>query len=263
MLLSERTAVLSSLVYACDTLDDGTWDQIRQHFKPEHSRNLAQRLDIHPSACVRFVRNKDGLLSMIILDTERRVCDIVFCGTADVQDIRMNIRAWKTVLPLPRHNGDVYVHSGFLRQLKTDSTMDRIFEILDTTTPDWHYVVCGHSLGGALAVLFTVFLCHHMNGTTKLQVVTYGAPRVGNVEFAMMFDSLHIECTQIMHRQDPVPHMPKYGYIHAGHTVWVPETIQPEPEDIGYISIFTTRPSRSATFHSMENYRLLMTASKL
>ena len=257
-----RTVTLAGIVYGCESLADCTWHELQRGLDPENTR-LSQDLDIHPSACVHFVRNKSGLLAMLVMDTQRRACDIVFCGTADVRDIVMNMRVWKTVLPLTQHYGDAYVHSGFLRQLTADGAMDRIVELLnDATAQDWRFTVCGHSLGGALALLCAVLLTSRLYTVRKLEVVTYGAPRVGNVEFALLLDSLHIQCTQIMHRQDPVPHVPKYGYAHAGNLVWLPQAQPvPPPEDMHYSTIFTKTVSLSAAFHSIGNYRSEMSAA--
>jgi hypothetical protein len=65
----------------------------------------------------------------------------------------------------------------------------------------------GHSLGGALALLDSVYLPLHLPTTTKFQTFTYGMPRVGNQAFADYVDA-NTHLTRITNRKDPVPILP-------------------------------------------------------
>ena len=47
----------------------------------------------------------------------------------------------------------------------------------------------GHSLGGALAELDSVFMSLNLPSNIHIKVVTYGKPRVGNPEWAALVNS--------------------------------------------------------------------------
>ncbi|CAE6435544.1 unnamed protein product [Rhizoctonia solani] len=74
----------------------------------------------------------------------------------------------------------------------------------------------GHSLGGAISLLDAVYLKTQMPGT-KLKVVTYGQPRVGNPEFASWVDANLSDVSRINNEKDIVPIVPGrgLGFAHA------------------------------------------------
>ena len=47
----------------------------------------------------------------------------------------------------------------------------------------------GHSLGGALAELDALYLTLNLPVDTSVKAMTYGTPRVGNAEYADIFDA--------------------------------------------------------------------------
>jgi hypothetical protein len=84
--------------------------------------------------------------------------------------------------------------------------------------------ITGHSLGGALAVLFSAraFEEDPRILTTWRGTVTYGAPRVANRKGAQYLDdTLDGDLVQVRITQDRVPHLPPavLGYRHAGEAI--------------------------------------------
>ncbi|KAG9089621.1 hypothetical protein FS749_001191 [Ceratobasidium sp. UAMH 11750] len=73
----------------------------------------------------------------------------------------------------------------------------------------------GHSLGGAVSLLDALFLELHLP-STKLRVVTYGMPRVGNLNFADLIDSHITDLSRINNKHDMIPlgPLPNLGYHH-------------------------------------------------
>jgi predicted lipase len=55
---------------------------------------------------------------------------------------------------------------------------------------DYSHDLCqvGHSLGGALAELDSLFLKLNLDSSISVKAVTYGTPRVGNLNYAAFFD---------------------------------------------------------------------------
>ena len=89
-------------------------------------------------------------------------------------------------------------------------------------------VVTGHSLGAALALLDSVYLSLHLPAGTRLSVVGYGMPRVGNSAFAdyvdaMVSASATATVTHINNKKDPIPIVPGrfMGFAHPAGEVHI------------------------------------------
>jgi hypothetical protein len=90
-------------------------------------------------------------------------------------------------------------------------------------------VVTGHSLGAALALLDTVYFSIHLPAGTRVRMVGYGMPRVGNPAFANYVDALHhadnvqVTVTHINNKKDPIPIVPGrfLGFAHPAGEVHI------------------------------------------
>jgi hypothetical protein len=135
----------------------------------------------------------------------------------------------------------------------------------DDAPSDWELLVTGHSLGGALATLFAFDVAYGVDPTRSLpvrppksrgwffaqpsikgvldapkflniQLVTLGAPRVGDTAFASQLDVAVPNHIRVVNGQDIVARMPRgFTYAHGGNTVLIsPNTdIWVEGEDEG------------------------------
>ncbi|EKF38210.1 lipase, putative, partial [Trypanosoma cruzi marinkellei] len=90
-------------------------------------------------------------------------------------------------------------------------------------------LITGHSLGGAMATIAAANLVsqnHLFSHGLKILLYTFGAPRVGNMQFAdwllASFCRGGHESYRVTHKRDVVPHVPPrfIGYLHAPHEVW-------------------------------------------
>lgn len=105
------------------------------------------------------------------------------------------------------------VHGGF--KLAFDSIKDRVSELLlDKYGCTDNVVFVGHSMGGALAQLATVYYCE-----LKARLVTFASPAIGNAAFCRLLDC----CGQpygglrVWNDFDVVPAIAQLvGYKHAG-----------------------------------------------
>ena len=81
--------------------------------------------------------------------------------------------------------------------------------------------VCGHSLGGAMAHLFALYISHEMGNTCKLY--TFGSPRVGGPSFNKAWKSCSIEAHRFRNNNDVVPGVPfaLLGYKHVGQLHYI------------------------------------------
>ncbi|CAD5206357.1 unnamed protein product [Bursaphelenchus okinawaensis] len=111
---------------------------------------------------------------------------------------------------------------------------------LTKTLPKAHFLFTGHSLGGALASLTSSLFAHNHNRTItsdRISLITFGQPRVGNMDYATGHDELVPRSWRLIHRYDIVAHLPycyeslfsrqcsslyNHGPYHHGTEIWYP-----------------------------------------
>ena len=90
--------------------------------------------------------------------------------------------------------------------------------------------ITGHSLGAALALLDSVYLPLHLPAGTRVSMVGYGMPRVGNTAFADYVDAMHnaansvtATVTHINNEKDPIAIVPGQfmGFAHPAGEVHI------------------------------------------
>ena len=174
---------------------------------------------------------------------DRDVYIMAVAGTENVRDIKVDLRANKVYfsgntleqfaanaarkdLPAdaPR------VHEGFnqasmvLLTAQTAQSNDHhpvgarfLSSILQEDKQDKVYLV-GHSLGGAVVTLVAARLLDMGVNPAQIEVITFGAPAVGNEAFEKLYDG-KIRVTRIVAPDDPVPNALRKvfgGYRHLG-----------------------------------------------
>ncbi len=143
---------------------------------------------------------------------------LAVAGTESKKDVKVDLTLDKTPFinvfsdepndqPINGVDGQALVHKGFLRYVKTALTarpLDQpsLVEELQAHPEQKIYLV-GHSLGGAVATLGGATLLTLGVPPEQVEVVTFGAPPVGNQAFVDAFNSrLHL--TRIVTNGDPV-----------------------------------------------------------
>ncbi|MBD2175958.1 lipase family protein [Pseudanabaena sp. FACHB-1998] len=141
---------------------------------------------------------------------------IAFRGSESTTDWLTNIKLVTDPGPLLNSR----VHEGFQDALYpvVISIISAIYQFDPNRTKNiW---ITGHSLGGALAVLMTAMLSIEKVNVRGLY--TFGAPRVGNKNFANLleanFQGTHF---RVVNQGDLVPHVPfeAQGFYHAGKRI--------------------------------------------
>lgn len=90
------------------------------------------------------------------------------------------------------------------------------FQLMERLNACDRVIFTGHSLGGAIAVIaFGVYRCWCSSSPNRKDnafLVTFGAPRIGDVEFMEKFREAHCGRYQhFVHPGDPVPELPPNG----------------------------------------------------
>ncbi|CAE6464664.1 unnamed protein product [Rhizoctonia solani] len=119
---------------------------------------------------------------------------------------------------------EVKVHSGFaeIQAMSAEAKLAAVQSAMVSSGTDT-VTLTGHSLGGAISLLDSLYLSLNLPSAT-IKVVTHGMPRVGNNEFANLIDSRITDLSRITNMQDPVPILPgrRLDYAHpSGTGSWV------------------------------------------
>jgi len=161
--------------------------------------------------------NQSRFISSAETDTQ---CFIVANDDAVVIAFRgteaLKLHDWLTDLDARMVNDQ---HEGFMKALR--SVFTPVLEALQEFAPypTKKVFVTGHSLGGALAMLLGMRLCHRVDA-----VYTFGQPRVGNRKFVADYTPVLGAVTyRLVHEEDIVPRVPGVlmGFRHAGQEVFL------------------------------------------
>lgn len=156
---------------------------------------------------------------------------VSFRGTKSFVNWIYNLYSSKEPVPW-RHGSQTTrvpkVHQGFL--MAYNSVKKKVSSRIRTLIlahPTYSIRVVGHSLGGALATLCAMELNESLDFSTKVRLVTFGAPRVGNDAFINLV-RIHFpeprDRIRVTNGQDVVPHLPPFlmGYRHAPQEIYTP-----------------------------------------
>ena len=183
------------------------------------------------SSHVEFIKTSSALSNSIYdVDSEHLVEDpstdaqarihvreeatyVVFRGSESRTDWVMNIMfrfMFEEILP----ESDARAHSGFVYQWH--GVRDEITKLLEDHELRKPLVVCGHSLGGAVATVAALEL-RAMGYTCVL--VTYGSPRALNWTAQDMFDKSTIPAYRVTNGADVVTMVPIFMLHHVGKRI--------------------------------------------
>jgi len=169
----------------------------------------------------KFFSNEtcDLQCGITISDNNKRI-SVVFRGSESCYDWYYDLSIVKKQL-----HDDVYVHSGFHKQLHTEQIYEKISkEVTELLVKYSNYelYITGHSLGAALATLYGYEISREI--TNKVTVVSFASPRVGNTPFRREFDArsnlIHYRVTN---DRDMVTAAPNINYYHVGIVIALKE----------------------------------------
>lgn len=179
-------------------------------------------------------------------DSGKDVYLLAVAGTEDVKDVVLDLRSRKVYFAgtsleefeanaarkeIPKDGPRV--HEGFNQATQVllaaetaqsgdpqDGRIRLLANILKEDREDKVYLV-GHSLGGAIVTLVAARLLDMGVNPDQLEVITFGAPAVGNDEFVKKYDN-RVKVTRVAIAGDPIPFALRKvfgGYRHIGQEV--------------------------------------------
>ena len=155
---------------------------------------------------------KSGEFSYTVKQSEG-VTILVFRGTSNLKNVRTDIdmRFWKDDGLTDHWETDVNLHRGF-----KDAAMFIFEDIEDNYKLEKTVYLTGHSLGGAIAQIIGLWL--DVRGH-NVQIYTFGSPKVSTSFFGSKPSHYRVAL-----RNDPVPFVPMYPFLHSGISI-DPETL--------------------------------------
>ncbi|VVN33017.1 lipase family protein [Pseudomonas fluorescens] len=135
-----------------------------------------------------FITHHDELILIAVRGTYELIAD----GLRDAD-----------ALQVPFEDTDSKVHRGFYQAAQ--KAYDFVVKYLTRFYTGQKLLICGHSLGGAVALLLSEMLRCRPEGY-NIQLYTYGAPRAGDANFAKGAEPL-VHYRMVAHN-DPVPSVP-------------------------------------------------------
>lgn len=153
---------------------------------------------------------------------------VIFQGSCAPEDTLLDLDFF------PKKDESLSMHRGFHKAF--NYLWPELQNLIDKIDPE-KLILCGHSLGGALAYILSTKVKYH-------SLYTFGAPRV-------VFNAGNTECKNIyryVNCSDAVPTLPPavFGFKHIGQLIFIDDN-QIIHEEPGFNSIFT-RISSSGKF---------------
>lgn len=173
-----------------------------------------------------FVESKDtGAQATVTLDGTKAI--VCVRGTNCLNDWVHNLKMCRVPFLSRKHtNPELEVHSGFF--IGHNSVKAKIYAKLNDMIKSGKcdsILFAGHSAGVISAISAFDF---QNDKNIPVEVVTFGAPKVGNAAFAADFNS-KIKCTRIVNDNDGIAHAPLFsGYRHVGRDVIQLRNMAPE-----------------------------------
>ncbi|MBN2977039.1 lipase [Pseudomonas fluorescens] len=167
----------------------------------------------YPSRLHFFDDEKDGTDTQAFITHHDDVILIAVRGTASPSDGLRDANAHQT----PFAEGVGKAHEGFYQAYR--AMRDFVLRYLGQFYNDQRIVICGHSLGGAIALLLAEGLRRVSDSDYNILLYTYGAPRAADSEFTAGASTLVHH--RIVNHNDPVPSVPA-PWMNTTAKLWVP-----------------------------------------
>lgn len=167
---------------------------------------LCQRTYVAPDTDLILGKGRNENFAMAH-DTVSELHVLCFRGSKSRRDWLLDLLVFPRFdIGTMRHLRLGLLHAGFL----VGATA--LLPAVEKAVAGRRYALCGHSLGGALATLVGALMT--VTGRPPVEIVTFGAPRVG---MSLFVDSLqHVAIRQYTYGNDFVPMVPTHPpFVHA------------------------------------------------
>jgi len=156
-----------------------------------------------PDGRTRYLVSVMGTSDLKDVRTDLSMGKVPFAGHTPEEFLReMNRKTMKSSEPLTHGGFTKYTQTAFFTQKENGLTFGDELKKYLMEEPEAKLCVTGHSLGGAVAVLFAARLIAMGVPSEQIDVVTFGAPAVGNHAFGETYGGMRIN--RIVMARDPI-----------------------------------------------------------
>lgn len=167
-------------------------------YDPEHYEHEAQEGWKNPED-VHFLYDTDADTQAFITHNDK----VVLISVRGTQEMLADASRDADARQVPFEDGEGQAHRGFYGGFQAAKPfIERYLSAF--YTGEQTLIVCGHSLGGAIALLLADWL--RRKWSDDIQLYTYGAPRAGDAAFVKAAQPLTHH--RIVNHNDPVPAVP-------------------------------------------------------
>ena len=170
----------------------------------------------HPAHLHFFDDEKFGTDTQAFIIHHDEVILISVRGTVSRADVLRDADAHQVAFV----DGVGKAHDGFHQAYR--AMRNFVLQYLDRFHIGQRIVICGHSLGGAIALLLAEGLRRTPDAHYNILLYTYGAPRAADTEFTAGASSLVHH--RIVNHNDPVPSVPA-PWMNTTAKLWIPGAI--------------------------------------
>lgn len=170
----------------------------------------------HPNTLHYFddTRAPQGTDTQAFITHHEQIILISVRGTASLSDLRRDLNAAQVRF----EEGEGMLHSGFYGAYQ--ALKGFILGYLDKFYVGQKIIICGHSLGGAIAQILAEALRRDTHqGAYDILLYTYGAPRAGDRNFVKGAQALVHH--RIVNNNDPIPSVPA-PWMSTKKALWLP-----------------------------------------
>lgn len=182
---------------------------------PQNRPELENKQE-HPANLHFFDDEKFGTDTQAFITHHDEVILISVRGTFSNADVLRDVNAHQVSFV----EGIGKAHQGFYEAYR--AMRDFVLRYLDQFHNGQRIVICGHSLGGAIALLLAEGLRRVPDARYNILLYTYGAPRAADSEFVAGASALVHH--RIVNHNDPVPSVPA-PWMNTTAKLWVPGAV--------------------------------------
>ena len=191
---------------ARESLADRGWvlQPYREDTKKVAAKYYFMKNDVSPRGIgARYVVSVTGTSDLKDVKADLSIGKVPFAGhTPEEFESEMKRSQMNHTEPLVHGGFANYTQTAFFSRRENGMTFGEEIAELLKNEPDAKLCVTGHSLGGAVAVLFAARLMEMGVPAEQLDVVTFGAPAVGNRAFADAYSDLRVN--RVAMASDPI-----------------------------------------------------------
>lgn len=146
--------------------------------------------------------------SLYVWDTGDSSKMVAFRGSTHIKDILNYMECYQTMFAFAQYK--MKIHTGVLDMFSSIEPELSATILNNNGASVSNLTFCGHSLGGALAIIAATYYGMMLHKRCEINCHTFGTPKVGNKELSLVFNDHVNESYHFINNNDIVPMFPVY-----------------------------------------------------